>query len=285
VTLAAAGPNAEQIRYWNETLGPRWVEQEAMLDAQIAPLGLAAMERARVAEGERAIDVGCGCGQTSLQLAERVGPSGSVLGVDVAAPMLARARARAAGRANLRFAHADAQTHRFDERFDLVFSRFGVMFFADPVAAFANLAGALRPGGRIAFVCWQGIERNPWVLVPLRAVAGVVPLPAPPAPGAPGPFAFADPERLRGVLGDAGLSEVGLERLEGELAIGAGGDLERAVRFTMQMGPVSAALREAGADEAVRARAADAIRAAFAPLATPSGVRAGYAAWIATARR
>jgi hypothetical protein len=121
--------------------------------------------------------------------------------------------------------------------------------------------------------------------VPLRAVAGVVPLPAPPAAGAPGPFAFADPERLRGVLGDAGLSEVGLERLEGELAIGAGGDLERAVRFTMQMGPVSAALREAGADEAVRARAADAIRAAFAPLATPSGVRAGYAAWIATARR
>jgi SAM-dependent methyltransferase len=284
VTLAAAGPNAEQIRFWNETLGPRWVEAEAALDAQIAPLGLAAMERARVAPGERAVDVGCGCGQTSLQLAERVGLSGAVLGVDVAAPMLERARARAAGRANLRFAHADAQTHRFDERFDLVYSRFGVMFFADPVAAFANLGGALRPGGRIAFVCWQGLERNPWVLVPLRAAASVVPLPAPPAPGAPGPFAFADPQRVRGVLAGAGFSEVALEPLEGELGIGAGGDLEQAVRFTMQMGPVSAALREAGADEAVRERAAEAIRAGLAPLATPSGVRAGYAAWVATAR-
>jgi SAM-dependent methyltransferase len=286
VTLAAAGPNAEQIRYWSETLGPRWVEREAMLDAQIGPLGLAAIERARVGAGERVVDVGCGCGQTSLQLAERVGPSGSVLGIDVSAAMLERARERAAGRANVRFAHADAQTHRFDPDFDLVFSRFGVMFFAEPVAAFANLARALRPGGRLAFVCWQPIERNPWLLLPLRAVAGIVPLPPPPAPGAPGPFSFADPERVRRVLAAAGFAGVRLEAEEGELAIGAGGDLGRAVEISLQMGPVAAALREAGeAGRAARGRAADAIRAALAPLETPSGVRAGYAAWIATARR
>ena len=286
MTVAAAGPNAEQIRYWNQTLAPRWVEQEAMLDAQIAPLGLAAMERARVLPGERVIDVGCGCGQTSLQLAERVGPAGSVLGIDIATPMLERARARASGRANVRFAAADAQTHRFEPDHDLVFSRFGVMFFADPAAAFANLAKALRPGGRLAFVCWQAIDRNPWLLVPLRAVAGIVALPPPPAPGAPGPFSFADPERVRGILAAAGFSEVALEQASGELAIGAGGDLERAVEFALQMGPVAAALREAGAaGEAARGRAADAIRTALAPFATPTGVRAGYAAWIATGRR
>ena len=282
MTIAAEGPNAEQIRYWNETLGPRWVEQEDLLDAQIAPLGLAAMERAHPGKGERVLDVGCGCGQTSLQLAERVGSEGSVFGVDVSSPMLERARARAAGRPNLRFTNADAQTHAFRERFDLAFSRFGVMFFADPVAAFANLHRALRPGGRLAFVCWQALDRNPWLLVPLRAVVGIVDLPPPPPPGAPGPFSFADPERVPGILEAGGFEAVALERLEGQLAIGAGGDLARAVQFTLQMGPVSAALREAGAE--LRLRAADAIRAALAPLASEAGVRAGYAAWIATAR-
>jgi SAM-dependent methyltransferase len=282
VTLPAVGPNSEQIRYWNETTGPRWVEQEELLDAQVSPLGLAAIERAGVAPGERVLDVGCGCGQTSLQLARRVGPSGAVLGIDVAAVMLERARARAAGLPNLRFVNADAQTHRFGERFDLVFSRFGVMFFADPPAAFANLRRALLPGGRLAFVCWQAIERNPWMLVPLRALVGLVELPPPPAPGAPGPFSFADPQRVRGILAAAGCSDVALEPQEGELALGAGGGLERAVGLALQIGPAGAALREAGED--VRRRAADAVREALAPFTTPEGVRAGYAAWIATAR-
>jgi SAM-dependent methyltransferase len=282
VTLAAEGPNAEQIRYWNETIGPRWIEQEAMLDAQIAPLGLAAIERAGVARGELVLDVGCGCGQTTLQLAERVGPEGEVLGVDVSSPMLARARQRAKGLAHVRFENADAQTHRFARGFDLAFSRFGVMFFADPVAAFANLRGALRARGRLAFVCWQALDRNPWLQVPLRALAGIVALPAPPPPGAPGPFAFADPERVRGILGRAGFAAVELAPLCGDLALGAGGGLERAVGFAMEMGPASALLREAGAE--ARERARDAIRAALEPFATPDGVRAEYAAWAVTAR-
>jgi len=282
VTLSAEGPNAEMIRYWNETVGPRWIEMEAQLDAQIAPLGLAAMARAHVAAGEHALDVGCGCGQTSLQLADRVGPRGGVLGIDVSGPMLARARARAAGTDHVRFLNADAQTHAFGERFDLVFSRFGVMFFADPPAAFANLHRSLRPGGRIAFVCWQAIDRNPWMLVPLRSLAGIVELPAPPAPGAPGPFAFADPERVKTALAAGGFRDAALEPLAGELAIGAGGDLEHTVAFALQIGPAGAALREASAD--VRRRAADAVRAALAPLVTPKGVVAPYAAWIATAR-
>ena len=282
MTLAAEGPNAEQIRYWNETIAPRWIEQEAMLDAQIAPLGLAVIERAKVARGERVLDVGCGCGQTTLQLAERVGATGCVLGVDVSAPMLGRARERAKGLANVRFENADAQTWRSAERFDLAFSRFGVMFFADPEAAFANLRGALRREGRLAFVCWQAIERNPWLLVPMRALAGIVEFPAPPAPGAPGPFAFADPDRVRAILSRAGFAGIELAPLAGDLAIGAGGDLDRAVGFAMQMGPASALLREA--DAALRERARAAIRAALAPFVTPTGVRADYAAWAVTAR-
>jgi SAM-dependent methyltransferase len=282
VTLPAAGPNAEMIRYWNETVGPRWIEMEAQLDAQIAPLGLAAMARALPQAGERALDVGCGCGQTSLQLADRVGPSGGVLGIDVSAPMLARAKARAAGVSQVRFLNGDAQTHAFDERFDLVFSRFGVMFFADPPAAFANLHRALRPGGRATFVCWQAIDRNPWMLIPLRSLVGIVELPAPPPPGAPGPFAFADPERVKTILAAGGFRDAALEPLAGELAIGAGGDLEHAVSFALQMGPAGAALREVNED--TRRRAADAVRKALAPLVTPRGVVAAYSAWIATAR-
>ena len=282
MTLPAAGPNAEMIRYWNETVGPRWIEMEAQLDAQIAPLGLAALARAHPQPGERALDVGCGCGQTSLQLADRIGKSGGVLGIDVSAPMLARAKARAAGVSQVRFLNGDAQTHAFDERFDLVFSRFGVMFFADPPAAFANLHRALRPGGRVTFVCWQAIDRNPWMLIPLRSLVGIVELPAPPPPGAPGPFAFADPARVNAILAAGGFRDAALEPLAGELAIGAGGDLEHAVSFALQMGPAGAALREA--NEETRRRAAEAVRKALAPLVTPRGVVAPYSAWIATAR-
>src|SRR5881628_2723223 len=161
------------------------------------------MERARIGAGERVIDIGCGCGDTTIALARRVGPAGLVLGIDVSAPMLARAAdaAREAGVAHVRFEHADAQTHRFPaQAFDVLYSRFGVMFFSDPAAAFGNLRTALRPGGRLGFVCWQAVPENPWIAVPLEAAAQHMALPPPPAPGAPGPFSFADPERVRRIL-------------------------------------------------------------------------------------
>ena len=284
-TLEAAGPNAEQITYWNER-GPKWVARMDQLDEQIAPLGLAAMNRAGVAAGERVLDVGCGCGQTTLELAARVGARGSVTGIDISTPMLERARARAAERGLLavRFMNADAQSTLLDtSSFDLIFSRFGVMFFADPKAAFANLRASLVPGGRVAFVCWQALALNPWIRVPLLAAGQVVALPAPPAAGAPGPFSFADPGRLQGILTGAGFGAVAIEPLEGELLIGgASARVEEAVEIVLEMGPMATALREAG--ESARPRVIAAVREALAPYSTPSGVSLPYAAWIASAR-
>ena len=284
MALNADGPNAEQIQYWNETSGPKWVELEARLDEQIAPLGLAAIEAAGVRPGERVLDVGCGCGQTSLQLAERVGPSGSVTGVDITTVMLERARARAdeAKLPSASFLNADAQTFAFEVGgFDLIFSRFGVMFFSGPTAAFANLRRALAPGGRLTFVCWQSLANNEWMSVTIAAVAKHVTLPVP-VPGAPGPFTFADTDRVRGILEDAGFGELAFAPREESLLLGGGSDLDSAVDFSLRMGPAAAALRNSRGD--IPAELVGDVRKALAPHATDEGVRMSCAVWIVTAR-
>ena len=278
--------NSEQSEYWNQTAGPKWTQLSDVIDSQIAPLGSEAMDRIDVRSGERVLDVGCGCGQTSLELARRVGPAGAVLGADISRPMLESARTRAdqAGIANARFELADAQVHPFQaETFDLAFSRFGVMFFADPVAAFANLLCALRPGARLGFVCWQGLAHNAWMLRPMAAVAPLLSLQPPSDPHAPGPFAFADADRVTGILRDAGFACIGTEGMERELLVGGGAGVDETVDFLLQMGPAGAALREA--DDELRAKAADAVREAIAPFHGDDGVRMPAAAWLFTATR
>jgi SAM-dependent methyltransferase len=282
--LPSTGPNAEQITYWNETAAPKWISHESMLDTQIGPLGRAAMDRARILSGERVLDVGCGCGDTTIELASRVGAAGAVLGIDISMPMLDRAtrRARDAGLANVRFENADAQTHAFPAgAFEVVFSRFGVMFFNDPTSAFANLRRALRDGGRAAFVCWQGLDKNPWMGVATAAAAAVIPFP-PRLPDAPGPFFFADPDRIRNVLGGAGFADIVIAPLETVLDVGES-DLDRSVDFLVQMGPTGSALREAG--PAAHPRVVAAVREAVAPYHTERGLRMGGAVWVVTAER
>jgi SAM-dependent methyltransferase len=281
--MTAEGPNTEQERYWNETAGPTWVRLSDQLDRMIAPLGRLAMERAALVRGERVLDVGCGCGDTTLEIARRVGAAG-VTGVDVSAPMLAlaRERARGAGLADVRFVQADAQIHPFTPAsVDVRYSRFGVMFFTDPAAAVANLRRALRPGGRLAFVCWQELAKNPWMLVPLGAVAQVIALPPPPAPGAPGPFALGDAARVQGILDAAGFVAVDIQPHEDTIT--PAGTLDAAVEFLLQIGPAAAALREAP-DPALRPRVAEAVRAALAPSAEAAGLRMRGAAWLVAAR-
>ncbi|MEN8185026.1 MAG: class I SAM-dependent methyltransferase [Myxococcota bacterium] len=283
--MQPSGPNAEQIAYWNEQTGPKWVRLQQRLDEMIGPLGQAGLDRVKPVPGERALDVGCGCGASALEIAERVGAEGSVLGLDISSVMLERAEARAReqGLGQARFLAADAQTHPFQEpRFDLVFSRFGVMFFSDPDAAFRNLHAALAPGGRLGFVCWQAVARNPWMLVPLSAAAPLLELPPPPSPEAPGPFAFADPDRVRRILASAGFEDVALEPLESEISLGGEASLEEAVAFVLDIGPTAAVLRDQPEPrEAVTA----AVRGALAPFARPDGVRLPCSAWVVTARR
>ena len=283
--MEPTGPNAEQITYWNEKSGPKWVTEQARLDRMIAPFGAEAMAALAPKAGEQIIDVGCGCGETSLELGRRVTASGSVHGVDISKPMLARARerAQAAGHAHVRFTPADAQTHAFPrETADAIFSRFGVMFFAHPAAAFANLCQALRADGRLAFACWQPMPVNPWMAVPLMAAGSVVPLKPPPPPGAPGPFAFGDRTRVESLLSEAGFRDVALAPFTPKLVVGGGGDLDATVDFVLQLGALSAVLEET--PDAV-ARVRTAVREALAPYATVDGIVMESAAWIVTARR
>jgi SAM-dependent methyltransferase len=281
-----AEANAEQRAYWNEH-GGVWVAQQERLDRQIGPHGERALALLAPRPGERVLDLGCGCGDSALALARAVSPGGEVLGLDVSEPMLARARERAAeaGLANLRFDAADVQTAALPpDSFDAAFSRFGVMFFADPPAAFRNVRAALRTGGRLAFVCWRPAAENDWVRIPALAVATIVPLPPPPAEGAPGPFSFGDAERVRGILAAAGFTGVHIEAANLPMAPG-GGDLDEAASLFLEIGPVAGALREQGAPPGLRERARLAVRAAFEPHVRNGRVELASAVWLVQARR
>lgn len=273
--------NADQIRYWNATAGETWASLQQRLDQQIEPLGRAAMGVLAPAPGERVIDIGCGCGQTTADLASRVGASGDVLGIDVSGPMLAVARRRQHGRgaAGTRFLEADAQTHAFERgEADAVFSRFGVMFFDDPIAAFRNIRAALRPAGRMAFVCWRAMEHNPFMTVPMAAAAQY--LPTPPArldPAAPGPFAFADREKLAGILSQAGFSAI--EVAPHDESIG-GGDIDQSLETALSIGPLGAVLRET---PELRPVVEKAVRSALEPYDKGGVVRLPSASWIVSA--
>lgn len=283
--ITADGPNAQQIEFWNDEFGDKWVAMTDDIDAQIAPLSEVGLARAAASEGERVLDVGCGCGQTTLRLATKVGSGGRVLGVDLSASMLehARERATAGGFSNVEFSNADAQTRVFEPDFDLLFSRFGVMFFAHPEQAFENLLSALRPGGRLACITWQTQSANPWITVPMQAVAKHLPPSDPPPPDAPGPFALADAKRVEGILTAAGFADVHHESVVRKLLVGGGGSLDESARFLLDRGPVGAALQ--GANDDVRKAAAREIRAALEPYQEDGGVRMSAAAWIVTARR
>ncbi len=274
------GANAAQIDYWNATAGPVWVRMQAQLDRQIAGIGLRAMGVLAPRRGECILDVGCGCGQTSLQLAERVGPEGAVTGVDISAPMLDVARGRPVPEDSARpsFRQADAQSADLGAAtYDAAFSRFGVMFFADPAAAFGNIRTSLKPGGRLTFVCWAPFADNPWMTTPLMAAASLLPPMPPIDPTAPGPFAFADPDRVRGILADGGFKGVSIDLFESLIG---GGDLGTAVALALQVGPLGAALRE---NSGLADKVTDAVREALARYVTPDGVRMPSAVWIVSA--
>jgi SAM-dependent methyltransferase len=278
---AKALSNAAQVEYWNAAAGATWARYHDQLDRQIAPLGTEALRALAPAAGEQVLDVGCGCGHTTLQIAARVGATGGVTGVDISAPMLdvARARALPHGAGAVEFRAADAQVADLGHgRFDAAYSRFGVMFFADPVVAFANIRDALRPGGRLGFACWRPLAVNPWMSEPLEAARPLLPPLTPPEPNAPGPFAFADPDRVRSILGGAGVAAVELRAFDADIG---GGNTEEMLDLTLRVGPLGAALRE---NPAYKDVLRSPVRAVLARHATGRGVFMGASVWIVTAR-
>ncbi len=270
-----------QAEYWNDEGGNRWLRNLAWLEIMLAPLGDAMLKHAAVKPGEAILDVGCGGGKLSSRLAAAVGAQGSVLAVDVSAMLIERARLDFGNTPALAFQLADAATaHLGSTRFDLVCSRFGVMFFTDPVAAFMNIAQSMKPGGRLVFVCWQGKDRNPWMYEPASAAFEHVPAPPPPAPEDPGPFSYGDAGRVRSILNAAGLNGINIDPMTGLLNMGT---LDHALELVSTMGPAAQPLAEAVPD--ARARAIAAIRTVLAARGTPDGVQMPYATWIVSANK
>lgn len=271
--------NADQLAFWNGQGGHIWVRRQAHTDLTLAPVSEALLALAALCPGERALDVGCGCGAATLEIARAVGSSGHVAALDISAAMLAegQARAKAAGIANIDWLQADAATAALDS-YDVLVSNFGLMFFGDPVAAFTHLRRAAKPGARMAFVCWRTLAENPWIEVPMNAVSRHLPPRPTPNPLAPGMFAFADPRRVSEILTAAGWAPPRLDKLDLDLDIAAGRGLEEAVVQSTQIGAVNSWLRNQPAEVVTAATAS--IREALLPHQHGASVRLTGAAWL-----
>ena len=275
--------NADQIAFWNGIAGQHWTERQAVQDTLLAPVTERLIESANAKKGERILDIGCGCGATTVALAKQVGAGGHVLGIDISVPMLERARQVTPKNLPADYVLADATVYPFDpESFDLLASRFGVMFFADPVLSFANLRKSLRPNGRLAFVCWREPRENPWMMAPLMAVYKHVPKLPPQGPEDPGPFAFASEERVHRILGAAGFTGIAMEACPLSMDIAIGGGLDAAVQGALEIGPTHRALE--GQPAELRDAAINSLREALAPLAKGNTVALPGSIWIVTAR-
>lgn len=275
--------NADQIAYWNGPGGQRWAARQRAQDILLRPVADILIDRANPGIGERIIDVGCGSGATTIAFARKVGPSGRALGVDVSGPMLAQARQSAPADLPVDFVLADATIYPFDPAStDVLASRFGVMFFAEPAVSFANLRKALRPSGRLAFACWREPRANPWMIAPLQAVYRHVPKLPEQGPEDPGPFAFASEARVKRILSEAGFTGIAMEARDLSLDIAIGGGLNAAVQGALEIGPANRALE--GAPAEVRAAATNSIREVLAPFVLGETVPLPGSIWIVTAR-
>ena len=278
--VPVAASNTAQLIAWDGTEGQYWASHADDYDAGIAGYHQPLLELAAIGRGDTVLDVGCGTGQTTRDAA-RLASEGSALGVDLSSAMLevARARAEQAALPNVSFLQADAQVHRFEPAtFDIAISRTGTMFFGDPAAAFANIAAALRPGGRVAFAVWRERSENEWFTAFTGALSAGRDLPAPP-PGAPHPFSMSDPDRVRRLLTDAGFNDIALSEARSPMTFGATAQL--AHDFVLgQLGWLISDL-----DETRRRTALRALMQTMQDHESSEGVRFGSATWLISARR
>ena len=269
--------NAEQAELWNGRLGKAWVNVEDYIDGMMAPLSTVALEAVNAKPSDRIIDIGCGCGTTSFSL----GATGAaVWGVDISTAMIDRANEKDNAAGNVAFSVGDAASQQYTADHTVVFSRFGVMFFADSVKAFANIRSALVPGGRLVFVCWQPPSANPWLSIAGAALQPFQPADAPPPdPEAPGPFRFGVPEDTRKVLSSAGFANIAMQPVVKDLHLGD--TIDEVMRFQSNVGPLSSLLETL--DESRHAQATAAVRDAFAAKADSQGINLEAATWLVTA--
>ena len=271
--------NADMLAFWNGKGGHTWVARQEHTDITLTPVTDALLGFAAPRAGERVVDIGCGCGAPTLEFARAVGPSGRVVGFDISGPMLAEAERRAsgAGVANVDWRKADPATAALDE-YDLLISAFGVMFFGDRVAAFTNMRRSAAPDARMALVCWRTLAENPWMEVPMTAVAQHLPPRPKPVPNAPGMFAFADPGHVTGVLTATGWMPPRFEKLDMDFDIAAGRGLEEAVVQSTEIGAVNSWLRNQ--PEMVVSAAVASLREELKPYADGMSVRLPGAMWL-----
>ena len=266
--------NKEQADYWNDRAGNTWAELQDRLDTLLKPLSEAGLRAANVQDGERVLDVGCGCGDTSIALAAA---GGLVQGVDLSQPMLERAQARSN---QVEFIRGDAASFTPKQPYDLIFSRFGVMFFTDPTSAFKHLHSTLTGHGRLVFVCWQAPAANPWMSITGRAIAPYLPQSESPTdPTAPGPFAFADADHVHAILSDSGFQNIRLNAFSAALHVG--NDPQDALKLQTRVGPAARVMAEL--DGETRDQALDAARTALAAHQADNGIHLDAAVWIASA--
>lgn len=273
----------QQREFWNSEAARRWVTEQARIDRLAAEVTEAALSAAAPQHGEHVLDIGCGTGTTVLRLAAAVGPTGSVLGVDISQPQLALARQRiaAAGAAQAQVVLDDAATHDFPPAsFDLAFSRFGVMFFADPTAAFNNIRRGMKPGGRLTFAVFRPGPENPWATASMAAIRHLVTPPPPPGPEEPGQFSWGDKARVRRILGGAGFRDIALTPFDPQIVLGA--NAAEAAEFAMAMGPGARLLQ--GAAEATRDAARAALETFLKSHEGPNGVSLPGGVWLVSAR-
>lgn len=264
--------NADQKAFWTNAAGPKWLAHQAALDHNMQPVLDGVLTRADLKKGQVVLDIGCGTGASALRAAEAVGPMGHVFGVDISGPMLARAQERAVDQANLSFAHADAADHAFDEEsFDHLVSRFGVMFFADPVAAFANMAKALRRGGKVTFAAWGQIPENPFFTLAAQAARQTIGAPPKSDPDLPGPFAFRNTERVLDILDRAGLANASCEAAKVDLT--PAGSLHDFAELLASIGPADAAVTHFNATQDQRAQLRGALIDHYSVFQTDKGLR------------
>jgi SAM-dependent methyltransferase len=276
------GKNQAQKELWNTFAGERWTRRQVDIDAMLSGFTQALMQASGLegSASQNVLDVGCGSGETSLMIADL---GHTVTGVDISTSLLALAQKRAGDRAGVTFLEADASDAVFDSPFDLLVSRFGVMFFDDPHAAFAHMVQQLKPGGRVVFVCWRPPAENEWVTMPMQVLVSVTEPLAPPPPDAPSPFAFANPERTTAILEAAGLTDVKFTPVDATMSMGSGKGAIKAADFVMEVGPAALPIAQLPPETVAMVR--EKLETAIEPRLEDGYLSLGGAIWVVEARK